>query len=168
DGSGLVFSSNHQGDRALYALDLSTGRITALGIHDASSPDIGNRGWNLAFQLESWRSALAEYPLDDGNRRLLAPSSGRDFSAAMSADDARLVFASDRDGSSQLWLLDRSDGKTSRLTRHPSGRVEAPVLSADGRRVLYVLRIKGRHELHEFDLEQGASHRVAAADTSLR
>lgn len=168
DGSGLVLSSNHEGGRALYSLSLSSGQVTALGIDDASSPDIANRGWNLAFALESWRSSLAEYPLDGGPRRLLAPSSGRDFSAAMSADDARVVFASDRDGSSQLWLLDRSDGKTRRLTRHDAGRVEAPLLSADGRRVLYVLRTSGRHEVHEFDLEQGVSHQVAVAGSSLR
>src|SRR5690606_31935908 len=90
------------------------------------------------------------------------------FSAAMAADDTRVVFASDRDGSSQLWLLDRRDGKTSRLTRHEAGWVEAPVLSADGQRVLYVVRTEGRHELHEFDLGQGVSHRVAVADASLR
>ncbi|MGJ4730365.1 winged helix-turn-helix domain-containing protein [Luteimonas sp. SDU101] len=168
DGSGLVFSSNHQGDRALYTVESAGGRITALGIRGASSPDIAQRDWTLAFQLESWRSALAEVALDAGGVRWLAPSSGRDFSAAMSADNARVVFASDRDGSSQLWLLDRGDGKTTRLTRHESGRAEAPVLSADGRRVLYVLRIEGRHELHEFDLEQGVSHRVAAAGASLR
>ena len=168
DGSGLVFSSNHDGDRALYALALPGGRITALGIQDASSPDIANRDGSLAFQLEAWRSALAEYRLDSGTRRLLAPSSGRDFSASTSADDSKVVFASDRDGSSQLWLLDRRDGRTSRLTRHTAGQVEAPVLSADGQRVLYMVRGRGRHELHEFDLEQGVSHRVAVASSSMR
>ncbi|MGY1530374.1 winged helix-turn-helix domain-containing protein [Luteimonas sp. A649] len=168
DGSGLVFSSNHEGPRALYALELADGRITALGIADASSPDVAGRDWHLAFQIEAWRSALAEHPLDGGPRRLLAPSSGRDFSAAMSADDTRVVFASDRDGSSQLWLLDRSADQATRLTRHEAGLVESPVLSADGRRVLYVLRVQGRHELHEFDLDRGLSQRVAEASASLR
>lgn len=168
DGSGLVFSSRHEGDRAMYVLALASGEVTALGIRDATSPDVAHRDWNLAFQLEAWRSALAEYPLDGGGRQLLAPSSGRDFSAAMSGDDSRVVFASDRDGSSQLWLLDRRDGKTSRLTRHEAGWVEAPVLSADGQRVLYVLRTEGRHELHEFDLGQGVSHRVTVAGASMR
>ncbi|GGJ99326.1 winged helix-turn-helix domain-containing protein [Luteimonas terricola] len=168
DGSGLVLSSNHEGHRALYALDLADGGITALGIPDASSPDIGGTVWNLAFQLDARRSALVEYPLEGGPRRLLAPSSGSDFSAAMSADDSRLVFASDRDGSSQLWLLDRGEGQATRLTRHEAGMVEAPVLSADGRRVLYVLRVQGRHELHEFDFERGLSQRVAEASASLR
>ena len=168
DGSGLVFSSNHEGDRALYALDLDSRRIAPLGIHDASSPDISNRDGSLAFRLEAWRSAVAEYPLDGGERRLLSPSSGRDFSAATSADDATVVFASDRDGSSQLWRLDRADGRLARLTRHDSGRVESPVLSADGQRVLYLLRSRGRHELHEFDLERGVSHLVAVGSSSLR
>lgn len=168
DGSGLVLSSNHEGDRALYALELPGGDITPLGIRDASSPDMAGRDWNLAFQLEAWGSALAEYPLDGGPRQLLAPSSGRDFSAATSADGNLVVFASDRDGRAQLWLLDRRDGRTRRLTRHEAGRAEAPELSADGRRVLYVLRTPGRHELHEVDLEQGVSHQVAVADASLR
>lgn len=168
DGSGLVFSSNHDGERALYALELPSRRISPLGIHDASSPDISNRDGSLAFRIDAWRSALAEYPVDGGDRRLLAPSSGRDFSAAMSADDAMLVFPSDRDGSSQLWRLDRRDGRLARLTQHASGRVESPVLSADGQRVLYLLRTRGRHEIHEFDLERGVSHLVSVGNASLR
>ena len=168
DGSGLVLSSNHEGQRALYSLDLVDGRVSALGIADASSPDIANRDGKLAFQLEAWRSALTEFPLDGGPGRQLTPSSGRDFSAALSSDDSRLVFASDRDGSSQLWLLDRGAGQATRLTRHEAGLVESPVLSADGRRALYVLRMQGRHELHEFDFDRGQSQRVAQASASLR
>ena len=168
DGSGLVFSSNHEGPRALYLLSLADGRISPLGIEGASAPDIDNRDGNIAFQLEDWHTTLAEVPLQGGPPRRLAPSSGSDFSAAFSQGDQRVVFVSNRDGSSQLWLLDQADGRTRRLTRHTSGQVEAPVLSADGRRVLYVLRTAGRHELHEFDFGQGVSQRVAVADRSLR
>lgn len=168
DGSGLVFSSNHEDQRALYALDIASGSVTALGIVDASSPDVAARGGAIAYQLESWRSSLLEYPLDGGPARVLAPSSGRDFFLAMAPDDSRLVFSSDRDGSSQLWLLERSSGLARRLTRHEAGVVESPVLSADGRRVLYILRIQGRHELHEYDLDRGLGSRVAVARTSLR
>lgn len=168
DGSGLVFSSNHEGHRALYRLDIASGAIEPMGIDDATSPDVALHGGTLAFQLEAWRSALIERPLDGSPGAVLAPSSGRDFGLAMAADDGRLVFASDRDGSSQLWLLDRASGQASRLTRHPAGRVESPVLSADGRRVLYVLRVQGRHELHEFDLERRVGMRVAVPSASLR
>lgn len=168
DGSGLVFSSNHEGHRALYAVDLADGTVSALGIADASSPDVTQHGWTVAFQLENWRSALAEYPLDGGPRRLLAPSSGRDYSAALSTHGRRIVFASDRDGSSQLWSLEGDSAEAIRLTRHEAGRLAAPVLSADGNRVLYVLRVHGRHELHEFDFDQGQSRLVTVASHSLR
>ncbi len=168
DGSGLVFSSSHEARRALYALDIASGSVTALDIVDASSPDVAARGGAIAYQLEAWRSSLLEYPLDGGPARVLAPSSGRDFFLAMAADDSRLVFSSDRDGSSQLWLLERSNNQAKRLTRHEAGVVESPVLSADGRRVLYILRIQGRHELHEYDLDRGLGTRVAVARGSLR
>ncbi len=49
-----------------------------------------------------------------------------------------LVFVSDRGGTAQLWRMDREGGEPRRLTALPDGALGAPVLSADGRRLLVI------------------------------
>ncbi len=170
DGSGLVFSSDHEGRQALYAVDLETRRIVPLGIDNASAPDVSTRSWAMVYQLDGWRSALAEASMSDDAAlpRILGASSGRDRAASLSQDDARIAFVSDRDGSQQVWLLERASGATRRLTRHRSVSIEAPSWSADGRRLLYVIRARGRHQLWEAAVDGGANRRLVDSRVSLR
>lgn len=169
DSSGLVFASDHEGRQELYSVALADGTVTPLGLVDASSPDIAAHAWRMSFQMEDWRSTLTEVPLRAGTKpKALAPSSGRDQAAALSPDERRVVFVSDRDGSSQLWSLDRASGKTERLTDHPEVRIDMPTISPDGQRVLYATRSRGHHELWEYRFRDEARRRVAAISMSLR
>ena len=169
DGSGLVFSSDHEGKQELYSITLSDRVIKPLGLTDASSPDIASRDWHMTYQMENWQSSLAEVPLrDGGTARLLAPSSGRDRRAAVTPDGQRIVFVSDRDGSMQLWSLDRATGRTERLTQHRGAQVDAPTMSPDGRRMLYVTRSRGRHELWEYRFEDESQQRIQVTPASMR
>lgn len=169
DGSGLVFASDHEGRQELYSVALADRRVAGLGLVDASSPDIAANAWRMSFQMEDWRSTLVEVPLRAGAQsHPLAPSSGRDQAAALSPDGRRVVFVSDRDGSSQLWSLDRASGKVERLTQHHDVRVDMPTISPDGQRILYATRSHGRHELWEYRFRDEARRRVAAIPMSLR
>jgi Tol biopolymer transport system component/DNA-binding winged helix-turn-helix (wHTH) protein len=169
DGSGLVFASDHEGRQELYSVALDGHGVSSLGLVDASSPDIATREWRMSYQMEDWHSTLTEVPLQAAAKpRLLAPSSGRDQAAAMSPDGRRIVFVSDRDGSSQLWSLDRASGRTERLSEHHGVRVDMPTISPDGQRVLYATRSRGRHELWEYRFKDEARLRVAAIPASLR
>jgi Tol biopolymer transport system component/DNA-binding winged helix-turn-helix (wHTH) protein len=169
DGSGLVFASDHEGRQELYTVNLADHAVASLGLVDASSPDIAAREWRMTYQMEDWRSALTEIPLQAGAQpRLLAPSSGRDQAATLSPDGRRAVFVSDRDGSSQLWSLDRASGKTERLTEHAGVRVDLPMISPDGQRILYVTRARGRHELWEYRFRGETRRRISAIPAALR
>jgi Tol biopolymer transport system component/DNA-binding winged helix-turn-helix (wHTH) protein len=169
DGSGMVFSSDHAGTRALYALHLASGDVAPLGLPDAASPDIAANSWRLAFRKDDWRSAVASVAVADAARpALLAPSSGRDDASIVAPDGQRVVFSSDRDGSSQLWSLDARDGQLRRLTQHVAARIEHPVFSPDGSRVLYVRRSQGRFEVWEHHLGTAAGRRVASLPASVR
>jgi Tol biopolymer transport system component/DNA-binding winged helix-turn-helix (wHTH) protein len=169
DGTGLVFSSDHAGTRALYALDIADGAVAPLGIADAASPDIAATTWRLTFSKATWRSAAASVAVADAAQpALLAPSSGRDEAGAISPDGTRVVFGSDRDGSSQLWSLALRDGQLQRLTQHVAARIENPVFSPDGRRVLYVQRSRGRFEVWEYGFDTAAGRRIASMPASVR
>lgn len=170
DGKGLVFSSDHEDQQSLYALEIATGQVLPLGVDNATFPDVANRTWAMVYQLEGWRSALAETSLAKGRggHRVLSPSSGRDRAAALSPDDARIAFVSDRDGSQQLWLLERGSGGLRRLTEHTGASVDAPGWSPDGRHLLYLTRARGRHQLWEIPVEGGAARRLVDSTMSLR
>jgi Tol biopolymer transport system component/DNA-binding winged helix-turn-helix (wHTH) protein len=169
DSSGLVFASDHDGRQELYSVALADHTVRPLDLVDASSPDIAAHAWRMSFQMEDWRSTLTEVPLHAGAEpRPLAPSSGRDQAAALSPDGRRVVFVSDRDGSSQLWSLDRSSGKTERLTDHPGVRVDMPTISPDGQRVMYTTRSRGHQELWEYRFSDEVRRRISAIPMSLR
>lgn len=170
DGSGLVFASDHEGRDELYALRIGDRRVQRLGIVDAAYPDVANRAWALTFQVQRWRSAMTELSLPyavDAKPRLLTLSSGRDLAAALSPDGARLAFVSDRDDTQQLWLFDRADGRTVRLTDHKDAALDRPTWSPDGERVLYSLRTQGKHELWEYHLGGGTAQRLLRTPYSL-
>lgn len=170
DGRGLVFSSDHEGQQALYALDIASRAILPLDIDNAAFPDVAARTWVMTYQLEGWRSALAEATLQGAAspHRILSASSGRDRAASLSPDDARIAFVSDRDGTQQLWLLERASGALHRLTEHVGVSVDAPHWSADGRRLLYVTRARGQHQLWEMLVDDGTTRRLVTSKASLR
>ena len=169
DGSGLVFDSDHEGRQELYSILLSDRILRPTGLIDATAPDVAARDWHVTYQMENWQSSLAELPLRDGaTPRLLAPSSGRDRAAALSPNGRRIVFVSDRDGSTQLWSLDTASGHTERLTRHQNARLDMPVISPDGQRVLYIVRSRGRHELWEYRFDDESRQRLEENPASLR
>jgi Tol biopolymer transport system component len=169
DGSGLVLDSDHEGRQELYSVLLSDRVLRSTGLVDATAPDVAARDWHVTYQMENWQSSLAELPLRDGARpRLLAPSSGRDRAAALSPNGRRIVFVSDRDGSTQLWSLDIASGHTERLTRHENASLDLPVISPDGQRVLYIVRSRGRHELWEYRFDDESRQRLEENPASLR
>jgi len=170
DGRGIVFSSDHEGQQALYALDIESRRILPLDIDNAAFPDVAARTWAMTYQLEGWRSALAEVTLqgDVPRHRILSASSGRDRAASLSPDDSRIAFVSDRDGTQQLWMLERGSGALRRLTEHAGVSVDAPHWSADGRRLLYVTRARGQHQLWEMLVDDGATRHLVTSKASLR
>ena len=127
----------------------------------------------MAYQLQRSRTALVEVGLstNDGmlqERRRLDESSGRDWAPALSPDEGHVAFVSDRNGSQQLWLVSRDDGRAHRLSAHPGARLARPAWSADGRRILYLVRRPGREEVWEHDLRRGSAARLHSGGEAIR
>lgn len=171
DGAGIVFSSDHAGHPELYAVDVATAGVQALGIRDAVNPDVARQAWAMTYQLEDWRTALGELTVrgaQAGRQLPLAESSGRDGAGALSPDDRNVAFASNRDGAQQLWLLDRTTARLRRMSEHPDVTVDTPHWSPDGTRVLYTTRGRGQHQLWELDVAEGRSRSLVSRHASLR
>lgn len=75
--------------------------------------------------------------LEDGTRRKLTDSPGRDGTPVWSPDGTRIAFMSDRDGHRQIYLMN-ADGSDQTNLSHNEFVEEHPFWSADGKRILFV------------------------------
>ncbi len=153
DNRTLVFSSDHLGSPALYAVDVESGRMQALGISPAEYPDAGRTGDAVVYEITRTQDKLTALPIAAGAKsRVLAPSTGSDYAPLLSPSGDRVVFASDRSGQLQLWLYDRASGATTQLTERAETAVFAPRWSADGKRIVAMQRDVSGRRLVEIDL----------------
>jgi Tol biopolymer transport system component/DNA-binding winged helix-turn-helix (wHTH) protein len=140
DGSALVFASNFGGSMALYAVDVDSGRVEPLGVSPAEYPDAARDADMIAYEIPRTQNQLTLISLANGTEapRVLAPSTGSDYSAALSPSGDQLAFVSDRGGQSQLWLYDRASEAVTPLSEVPESPVFWPRWRADGKAVVAV------------------------------
>ncbi len=104
-----------------------------------SAPALDARGARMVFSVRKYDVARAKVWSElwsarcDGTEfRRLTDEGFSDTQPAFDASGERVVFVSNREGSSQLWSVGCSGGEPKRLTDFPWG-VSDPVFSADGR-----------------------------------
>ena len=78
-------------------------------------------------------SALAAIPAWAETKRLI---NTRDMYPSVSPDGKQLVFQSNRNNTSQVFIMEIADGEIQRLTDLPRGG-ESPVFSPDGKRIVF-------------------------------
>jgi Tol biopolymer transport system component/DNA-binding winged helix-turn-helix (wHTH) protein len=166
DSQTLVFASNHEGSFALYAVDVASTRVQALGVSPAQYPDAARADDTVVYELPRLRQQLARIMLGDGGAadapQLLAPSTGSDQAPQISPDGQRLAFISDRSGQAQLWLHELAGGATTQLTTAPETTMSAPQWSPDGTRLVAVRADGEARELVEIDLASRRLRPVSA------
>ena len=171
DSSAMVFSSDHEGEQALYRVDLEGGAVTPLGVTDTKFPDVARNAPVAVFQKESQLTQLTEVALtgaDKGRARALAPSTRSDMYPSYSPDGRRLAFVSSRSGAPQVWLYDFAADNAWPLTRHDNLQVATPRWSPDGTRVLHVVRGVGRSTLFVAEVESSRSQALSRDDENVR
>jgi Tol biopolymer transport system component/actin-like ATPase involved in cell morphogenesis len=82
----------------------------------------------------------------DGDR-LVADDIVPDARATWSPDGTRLAFVSDKDGPSDIYILELATGKLSNLTNSPEDDGD-PAWSPDGRSIAYWSRVGGNQDLY--------------------
>lgn len=139
DGESLVVSSDHGGSRGLWRVGLD-GAAAFLGLTGARYPSTVPGPRVVAFERGTDSTNLTRLGLDTDPEhvaRVIYPSTRRESAPRYSPDGRRLLFVSERTGTSQLWVAEGD--RVSRLTHHHGARVGAPEWHPDGRRALYVL-----------------------------
>ena len=93
--------------------------------------DVAPDGRHLVFDL---LGHLYEMPVDGGDARRLTEGRSWNLAPRYSPDGASIVFSSDRSGTYDVWLLQRSSGELANISR-AGENVYRPSWSADGSRI---------------------------------
>lgn len=163
DGASLVVSSDRGGARGLWRIGLD-GAAEFLGLAGARRPSTAPGVWAVAFERGGGSTNLVRFDLDAAETsapRVIHPSTRRESEPRYSPDGQRLLFVSDRTGTSQLWVA--GGGRESRLTYHNGGQVSAPAWHPDGRRALYVLHEDSGGSLYLVDTDSREVRRLTDA-----
>ncbi len=164
DGRELVFSSFRAGDSGLWRISATGGtpeRLAWAG-EGVMSPAIARQGRRLAFARGVMDANIyrVETSASKGERkpatRLIA-STRDDANPYYSPDGKRIVFASDRSGTYELWVCDSDGTNLVQLTSF-GGPDVVPWggWSPDGKRILFDSNWKGSIDVYVIDAEGGA------------
>jgi Tol biopolymer transport system component/serine/threonine protein kinase len=167
DGREIVFSSNRGGGFGLWRVAVSGGtpeRVAATG-QNSYSPAISRQGDRLAFNvsfLDSniWRldrsniANQAAGALQNFANRLIF-STRQDHSPQFSPDGKRIVFASDRSGSDELWVSESDGSHPAQLTFFAGQGNGTPRWSPDGLKIVFDARPAGNSDIYVVSAEGG-------------
>jgi eukaryotic-like serine/threonine-protein kinase len=173
DGAQLLFISNRDGPRDVYAMSLSSsGRsqapltrlTTGLG---AISISLSADGRRLAYAVYSARANIWSLPIPSGAPitadRAIPVTSGTQVIEAMhvSRDGRWLLYDSDLRGNSDIYRISVNGGPAEQLTDDPADEF-APDLSPDGRAITYHSWRTGTRDIEVKPLDGGPVERVTA------
>jgi Tol biopolymer transport system component len=136
DGSMLAFSSDRDGDREIYVLEVKTGTVRQLtrnrGIADWS-PTWAPTGASIAF-VRTWKGRLFVMRADGSRQKPLTAAHRRYQDPAWSPDGKRIALLDRR---SEMFGLAMLKVATRRVSRLPQVDVGPPAWAPDGTRIAF-------------------------------
>lgn len=85
-----------------------------------------------------------------GNQTRVTNNADRDADPAWSPDGARIAFSSDRDGNSEVYVMNTDGSGQARLTTNPASDSE-PAWSPDGTKIVFATDRDGSYEIYKMN-----------------
>lgn len=117
------------------------------------SPSWSPDGDHLAYvSFEKRRSMIFVQRLRDGQRQLVASSTGINGAPSWSPDGRKLAYTSSRDGNAEIYVLDLYAKTQTRLTNHHAIDTE-PDWSPDGKHLVFTSDRSGRPQIYRMNAD---------------
>jgi len=168
-GSEIVFSSNRGGNFSLWRISTNGGEAKPLGIN-GHFPTISRRGDNLAYLDLSSNANIYRIAIPKSNdKQTIAQkfisSSRWDYQSKFSPDGSRIVFASMRSGTFEIWTCDRIGQNLKKITSIGGAFGGAPSWSPDGRKIAFDNRQEGHCDIFVVNAEGGVHQRITTSES---
>ncbi|WP_310374362.1 Tol-Pal system beta propeller repeat protein TolB [Rhodoferax ferrireducens] len=125
------------------------------------SPAWSPNGAQLAYvSFEARKPVIYVHDVSSGKRRLIANFKGSNSAPAWSPDGRTLAMTLSRDGGSQLYTIDATNGGEPRRLTQSSGIDTEPRYSADGKYIYFVSDRGGAPQIYRMPSSGGNPERV--------
>ncbi len=168
DGKEIVFASRRGGSTynlwRISILDPTPERLTT-GDRDVYSPTISRQGNRLSYTQSMmdgniWRIGLHTSKGQENSPLKLIASTQEDNGPQYSPDGKRIVFASRRSGSYEIWLCDSDGANPGQLTSIGGPLTGTPRWSPDGRQIAFDSWIEGNADIYVISADGGKPRRL--------
>jgi len=168
DSRHLVFASNRGGPFGLWRVDIDgdpAERVPQSG-RSAFTPVLSRDGRQLVY--EEWTGATNIFSVDPAapgaEAAQITLTTRLNWNPAASPDGKWVAFASDRNGSSEIWVTDRKGGDALKLTAFGGPYTSGPSWSPDSSKILFDSpAVDGNFDIYEVDAQGGAPRRLTTA-----
>ncbi len=166
-GRYVYFASYRSGGLNLWRIAVTSGgkprgapRQMTTGAGQDLEPELSPDGARLAFAIRRQNADLWMLPVDPATGRPTGPpreaiaTNREDSRGAWSPDGRSIAFNSDRGGEMNIWVHDRQDGSSRRLTSGPGGDYQAN-WSPDGKTIAFFSSRAGTPDVWTVELSSG-------------
>lgn len=161
----IVMVGTRSGRKELYVSDADGGNLIQLTQDNsiAVRPRWGPQGDKIIYT-----SYIQRFPdvfmidVATGRRSVVSNFAGLNSSAAISPDGRDVALILSKDGNPELYIMNLSSRRLTRLTHTPNAAESSPSWSPDGRRLVYVSDQAGRPQLYVIARDGGRPERLTS------
>ena len=144
DSKNIIFSSNRSGTHNLWIVSDKGGEplpVNASGL-DIRDPDISPDGYRIAFSEVFFGSEIVRYDLSRFDNQNLLPekfnySGNGDGHPSYSPNGEKIVFASNRTGSREIWICDKNGQNSFQVTHLAPAFSSVPQWAPDNKTIVF-------------------------------